>query len=316
MIAFAKFPVLVTLGGAAATTLVLAMGIALASPQLPAGDGTSTVTIAAGTSQVPADSVTLGALSDFATNGTGSSSAQSPEPGANPFANAFADDEANKSGEPDPLGSGAATSATEPSAETSTTSSSDNANSPQPHAGRTLELYQGRVMAASEVHIEQALAASTEFDFFQSTLAEIVDTLSQRHHINIQIDQAAIEGDGLDPTQRFDMLIKGVAFDEALELLLKKMGLTYFVDRSVLVITTPTATLENPQAKFYRLPEGTSPDQVEKLIQMGVNPSSWAEAGGSGVIVTLNSGMMISTTYETHRKITRLLQQYEKLLEQ
>jgi RNA polymerase sigma factor (sigma-70 family) len=306
MIGLAKFPVLTTFGGMAATTFAIAISMAFAGPTPPAGVGESTVTFPVGEDQSPVARV---AIADSGDGGTSSDAtlAKTTQQDTNPFA--LDENNENKEEPFDDWTPEEGDYKQESPARISVKATSTD------HPGRTLEFRDGKVMPVSESRIEQALASTTEFDFFQATLPEIIATLQDKHKISMIIDTRSIEVDGtFDISQRFDLQLKDVAFDEALEILLREMDLTYYVDRSVLTITTHTAAHMNPLPKFYKLPNGTTPEVIENIIKTAVDPDVWVEQGGSGSMLMLESGMLISTNYETHREITRLLQQYEELL--
>ena len=91
-----------------------------------------------------------------------------------------------------------------------------------------------------EKKIEEALKQPTQIEFVETPLKDVVDYLKDLHHIEIQLDSAALKDAGVDESTTVTRNIKGISLRSALKLLLDDLQLTYVIHDEVLLITSPT----------------------------------------------------------------------------
>ncbi|MFP6671284.1 MAG: hypothetical protein VB857_07715, partial [Pirellulaceae bacterium] len=91
----------------------------------------------------------------------------------------------------------------------------------------------------TEQKILDSLDNETVMEFFDVTLKEMVDQLSDRHKIPIWIDEQALDESGLGTDATVNANLRGISLRSALRLTLGSMGLTYVIKDEVLKITTP-----------------------------------------------------------------------------
>jgi hypothetical protein len=91
----------------------------------------------------------------------------------------------------------------------------------------------------AEKKIEEALKQPTQIEFVETPLRDVVDYLKDLHHIEIQLDAAALKDAGLEETTPVTKNLKGISLRSALKLLLDDLQLKYVIHNEVLLITSP-----------------------------------------------------------------------------
>jgi len=180
---------------------------------------------------------------------------------------------------------------------------------------------------AAERKIRAALTVPTEIAFVDTPLRDVVDYLKDHHHIEIQLDTAAMKDAGADPDAQVTKNIKGISLRSALKLLLEDSKLTYVVHHGVLLITT----LEKAQSddymetRFYPVedlvvPEGdgaVDSQPLEDLLTNIVATKSWVDNGGTATLSAFVVGnrllLVVSQTQEAHEEIENTLAMLRKV---
>jgi hypothetical protein len=91
-----------------------------------------------------------------------------------------------------------------------------------------------------EKKIENALKDPTQMEFVETPLKDVVEYLKDLHHIEIQLDSAALKEAGVDDSTPITKNLKGISLRSALKLLLDELQLKYVIHNEVLLITSPT----------------------------------------------------------------------------
>ena len=91
----------------------------------------------------------------------------------------------------------------------------------------------------AEKKIEEALKQPTQIEFVETPLKDVVDYLKDLHHIEIQLDSAALKEAGVDESTPVTKNLKGISLRSALKLLLDELQLKYVIHNEVLLITSP-----------------------------------------------------------------------------
>ena len=90
----------------------------------------------------------------------------------------------------------------------------------------------------AEKKIEEALKQPTQIEFVETPLKDVVDYLKDLHHIEIQLDSAALKELGIDESTPVTKNLKGTSLRSALKLLLDELQLKHVVHNEVLLITS------------------------------------------------------------------------------
>jgi len=137
---------------------------------------------------------------------------------------------------------------------------------------RRKERYQSMDLGSenpSERKILSELKKPTELDFVDTPLSEVVNYLRDRHQIEIQLDQKALQGVGVDTNTPITKSLRGISLRSALRLLLRDLDLTYVIKDEVLLITTPEQAGNDLVLKVYPVADLVVPPNVMGGAGMG-----------------------------------------------
>lgn len=159
-----------------------------------------------------------------------------------------------------------------------------------------------------ELKIQEALNAETECHFEDLPLSEVVTKLSERHELTFLVRDNDLGEEGLTVDEPINFSVKGITLKDALDLILEPIGLTYLVDRGVVIITTVVKADEKYKTRVYPVGDfGSTPEVYQELISTIEND----ELGTIGTIspVSSSKALVIRQTYHAHNAIVDLLTQ-------
>lgn len=182
------------------------------------------------------------------------------------------------------------------------------------------------VPTPGEAKIWQALAEKTQFDFIERPLADVLDEIKQRHEIQVQLDNRALEDAGLGSDTPVTRVLKDISLRSALRLTLGEYELTYVVRDGYLLITSkteaenmlvsqvyPVADLVATKSDFQapaRAARRSDPYRtLMETVKETIAPDTWDDVGGPGSIEAFRNGesLVISQTSEVHEEIVEFL---------
>ncbi len=154
-------------------------------------------------------------------------------------------------------------------------------------------------------------SASAYLQTVDVPLKDVAFLISDQTRVPIRIDERALEDVGLSVDVPVTCALPRVAAETLMILMLRDLDLTYMIDTGGIVITTPEEAESNLQIRFYSAEDifrDSHPDfdHLIETITSTVEPESWEELGGSGSIVPLRGGVIVSQTYLIHRKLEGL----------
>ncbi len=164
----------------------------------------------------------------------------------------------------------------------------------------------------AEVAIEKALDSPTTVEFFDSPLQDLVDWWKDLHKIEIQLDHVALEDVGLGPDSPVTADINGISLESALNVVLRRLDLTWTIRDDVLLITTPEEAESNLTTRIYEAPDLqlAGGDELIRVITKTIEPESWDTMGGPGAVEQVSpngvDALVVRQTYENHRQIEKL----------
>ena len=162
-----------------------------------------------------------------------------------------------------------------------------------------------------ELKIHNALGHRTEVSFTDTPLTDALKFLSDLHTINIIVDTAALQDEGIDPSSPVNLELSGITFRSTLKLMLSPMQLTYMVENEVLKITTIVRAENTLVTRVY--PVRDLADDVEELdsvveaLQAGCDVSGWDGGNKSITPVKKSRSLVIRQTHAVHEEIEALL---------
>ena len=187
----------------------------------------------------------------------------------------------------------------------------------QPMQEEILAILQGLQLQASgqaqplpSEHVQRILAAleaPAEFAFTEVPLTEIVDVLSGRYKINVDLDRWDFDDAGLSGDETITGNFKDVSLRAALSLLFDELRLTTVIEDEVLLITTREAAAEKLEWKIYDVGEADPQALADVIRESGGSKWQTSESEG-GTIAVLPHCLVITQTQQAHREIASLLQ--------
>ena len=178
----------------------------------------------------------------------------------------------------------------------------------------------------SERKIRAVLAQPTQLEFVETPLKDVIDYLKDLHHIEIELDTAALKEAGVDDSTPVTKNLKGISLRSALKLVLDELQLKWVIHNEVLLITSP-AKAESDEymvTKAYPVGDFVTPDRdggvdfqpLEDLLTNTVATKTWTENGGTGSMSHMIVGnrllLVLSQTQEVHEEIEDTLEMLRK----
>jgi hypothetical protein len=142
---------------------------------------------------------------------------------------------------------------------------------------------------SSEERIHAALNKTTELDFVEAPLKDVVQYLADLHSIPLVLATKKLSEAGIDPDTPVTKKLNGVTLRSALRLLLRDLELTYLVRDEVVQITTPEDAEAHVINKVYPVADLVVPIRTPTNI-MGLGGMSGAN-GGPGLGGGFGTGM-------------------------
>ncbi len=173
-------------------------------------------------------------------------------------------------------------------------------------------------VATAEQAILQKLEQPTDLVFSETPLREVLERISQKHKLQILPDPKRLEDANVALDAPVTRSLKGLKLRQALNVVLRDLGLAWVIRDEVLEITSREAAdtflviRTYPVGDLVRLRGKVRDDQRAKdglggVIRDVIAADSWANAGGPGTLELARSVMVVSQTLEKHAAIARLL---------
>lgn len=175
-----------------------------------------------------------------------------------------------------------------------------------------------------EAAIQRALAATVDFDFDDTSLAELTRSLSRNYQIIVLADVKALEEENVAMELPITAHLPGLTLREALRVTLKPLDMTFMVRDEVLLLTTTAEAEAMLTTKVYpvydlvytepavgRAGRAMGGADYQSLIEVITReaPNSWDDVGGPGTVQECRAcgALAISQTDEGHELVERLL---------
>ena len=182
----------------------------------------------------------------------------------------------------------------------------------------------------AERRIREALNSPTQIELVETPLKDIVAYLKDFHHIEIQLDTAALKEAGVDESTPVTKNLKGVSLRSALRLILAERELKYVIHNEVLLITSSAKaeSEEYMETRAYPVGDlvptardapGTTSADFEPLKEMLTNTvatRTWTDNGGTGTISQIVVGhrpiLVVRQTQEVQEEVAGTLERLRK----
>ena len=178
-------------------------------------------------------------------------------------------------------------------------------------------------LGPTEARIIDALDEPCDINVAEEPLFRVIRRLSEQHHVQIHLDERALEESGCGRDTPITRSIKGMSLRTVLKLVLDELDLTYVLRNEVLTITSKTEAENMLTAKIYPVfdlvvrPPGAATNRpgldFQPLIEditSTIAPTTWDDVGGPGGIrgFANSAAIVISQTTAVHEEIADFLQ--------
>ena len=132
----------------------------------------------------------------------------------------------------------------------------------------------------AEQKIDAALNSTTQLEFTDAPLQDVIDYLKQTKEIEIQLDKRVLEDVNVTSDTPVTINVKGISLKSALRIMLRNMQpeLTYMIKNEVLLITTPDVASEELTVKVYPVADLALP--IPQGMGMGGGMGGMGGGGG------------------------------------
>lgn len=172
---------------------------------------------------------------------------------------------------------------------------------------------EARSVSPAEHRIEVALAEETETGFVETPLKDAIEFSADLHSITIFIVEDELDDAGIALDSPITLDIAGITLRSALNIMLKRLDLTYVIEDEVMKITTVEAAEKKLVTRVYdvrKLAEaGFEQDALAKTITAAVRAKSWDEERN---ISELPGCLIVTQSQPAHREIVELLHQLSR----
>lgn len=171
-----------------------------------------------------------------------------------------------------------------------------------------------------EDKIRRELESQTRIETIDTELQQLVAYLADLHKIQILLDHNSLEDAGFDASTLITFHVENISLESALELMLREHGLTWTIEKGVLLITSVDRAMEQLVTRVYPVKDlvTKNADGVTEykpligMIQNSIAIAAWDAVGGSSSIEPFAGLLVISTSEQVHRQIEALLQAVRK----
>lgn len=166
---------------------------------------------------------------------------------------------------------------------------------------------------ATEAKIRQELDEPTIVEFIDTPLIDVLKYLDDYHAIEIEIDQDALDLEGVDSGTPITRNLSNISLRSVLSHILSGLNLTYLVEDEVLLITSTDMARTHLRTVVYPVGDlitaNDDPQQKgESLITVLkalVSPCGSAEP--NGVFALLGNHLIVQQPEAAHEEIQRIL---------
>ena len=161
--------------------------------------------------------------------------------------------------------------------------------------------------------IEQELSTTTEFEYVETPLTDVIADLEAKHNIEIELDTKALEDAGAASDTAITKNLKGIPLRSALRLLLEGLDLTFVIKDDVLLITTPGAADGMVELRVYDVELLLGPDHdTNKLAKAAFDALQMPKDAMR--VVPYQHLIIVNGAIPLHERMNDLLAMLEKSL--
>ena len=161
---------------------------------------------------------------------------------------------------------------------------------------------------------EEKLAKTNKVTFIETPLAEAMSQLSQTLDLPIVIDKRSLEEIGIDADVPVVADVQSLSGYDLISLVLRQHDLALTIKDNLHTVIAEDYNIDHLLGRVYWLEGiglGGDFDSLISLIETTIHSDHWESLGGDSTMSPApgnRPGLVVSTTYQTHRQIEQLLQ--------
>jgi len=168
-----------------------------------------------------------------------------------------------------------------------------------------------------ESKLQEVLDKPVRLQLHDEPLDRVLAELQKQVGIPIFVDSKGLTESGIADDTPVTVDMPSKPFADLLSQMLDQLDLTWMPRYRGIVITTPDVANQHLIARLYPVYDLVKAKDGGKvvlnfeplidLITSGVDADTWEENGGNGAIGPFNGSLVVSQTWQAHRKIERVL---------
>ena len=169
---------------------------------------------------------------------------------------------------------------------------------------------------AKHCRAKALLEQPTEYEFFETPLEEVIDYLTDKHHLEIYIDIRALEAVNTNASLPITQTMGDVSLRQALRLMLGRHGLAYVVREGIVIVTSAEEAEGTLITKTYSVRDLLHPEhpnesmqQLMDVMMACVAPDSWEQVGGPAAMRAYQGVLIVDQNDIIHQDLTQLLRE-------
>lgn len=167
----------------------------------------------------------------------------------------------------------------------------------------------------AESAVRAKLSERTTIDFVDTPLIVVVRYLGDRHDLQIEMNRSAFEDLGIDTSAAVTRKLNDVSLRSALDLILAELDLAFLIEPGMLIVTSKEGYKDQQRTVIYPTTDLThltennryGHNELSVLIYTFVDPTSWPEGTGPGVIREFCGAMVFTQMEDVHRHTIEFL---------
>lgn len=161
----------------------------------------------------------------------------------------------------------------------------------------------------AEKVIQRALAQRTSIDVADMPLADVLNTIKDKHKIEIQFDDRALEDAAIQKDAPVTRNLKNVSLASALHLILSGVGLTHTIQDEVLLITTAEKARQTRSTRLLNVRDfGETTEKLAEVLRATLNAEAEADSEEPCfTIQTFRHVLIVTGPRSTHERVEALL---------
>ncbi|HEX7447730.1 MAG TPA: DUF1559 domain-containing protein, partial [Pirellulales bacterium] len=167
--------------------------------------------------------------------------------------------------------------------------------------------------SAAEAEVADRLAFRIpEIDYQRTTLSGLIEVLSQISAVPITLDIEALSAAGVKPDAKVAVTLTDATVGEILSAAIEPYDLRYVIVGEHVVVTDRRRGEEERTTVRYEVADLARQDagglaELVSLVTRFIIPTSWQEAGGTGVIAQKDRALVVEQTEPVHRQLADFL---------